>query len=219
MVNISTSLLSVQKDKVVKTIYNLEVAKTDYFHIDVMDGIFVESFTNEIMEEYSGYIKSISNVPLDVHLMVKDVKKYIDTYLNYEPNVITFHIEAVKDKEEAIELIKYINSNNCKAGIAVSPDTDISKVYDLLDYVHMVLVMTVVPGKGGQKLIEGTIDKIKILKAYIDENGYEVDIEADGGIYVENANLLKDAGVDIIVSGNGIISSEDYADVISKLKA
>lgn len=115
MVEVSTSILSVQKDNIVKTIYNLEVAKTDYFHIDVMDGKFVESFTSEIMEEYSGYIKSISNIPLDVHLMVKDVKNYIDKYLNYEPNIITFQIEAVKNEDEAMELIKYIKSNNCKA--------------------------------------------------------------------------------------------------------
>lgn len=218
MVNVSTSLLNVQKDKAVKTIYNLEVAKTDYFHIDVMDGVFVESFTNEIMEEYSGYIKSISNIPLDVHLMVKDIKKYVDIYLNYEPNIITFHIEAVKNKEEALEIIRYIKQNNCKVGIAVNPDTDISKVYDLLEYVHMVLVMTVVPGKGGQKLIDSTIGKIKELKNYLEEKDLEVDIEADGGINRENVGIIKDAGADIIVSGNAIISAENYTDIVSKLK-
>ena len=119
MVEIATSILTVPKDKIIKTIYNLETAKTDYFHIDVMDGLFVESFTNEIMEEYCKYIKSISNIPLDIHLMVKDVKKYIDIYLNYEPNIITFHIEAIKNEKQAIELINYIKSNNCKVGIAI----------------------------------------------------------------------------------------------------
>ena len=219
MVEISTSLLTVQKDNVVKTIYNLEVGKTNYFHIDVMDGKFVESFTNEVMEEYSGYIKSISNIPLDVHLMVEDVKKYVDIYLNYEPKIITFHIEAVKDENEAIELIKYINANNCKAGIAVNPDTDISKIYNLLKYVHMALVMTVVPGKGGQALIMPTIDKIKQLKQYITENEVDIDIEADGGINVNNVQSVKDAGANIIVSGNAIVSSENYAETINTLKA
>ncbi len=218
MVEISTSILTVPKDKIVKTIYNLEVAKTNYFHIDVMDGKFVESFTDEIMEEYSGYIKSISNIPLDVHLMVKDVKKYIDIYLNYDPNIITFHIEAVKNKEEAIELIKYINSNNCKAGISINPETKLSKIYDLLQYVHMVNIMTVVPGKGGQPIIEETIDKIKSLKEYIDRNDIDIDIEADGGIKLDNVEKVKDAGVNIIVSGSGIINYENYAEVIDLMK-
>ena len=218
MVEISTSLLSAQKDNIMKTIYNLEVAKTNYFHIDVMDGKFVESFTNEIMEEYSGYVKSVSTIPLDVHLMVEDVKKYIDIYLNYEPNIITFHIEAVKDKNEALELINYIKSNNCRAGIAVNPNTEITKICNLLPYVHTVLVMTVVPGKGGQDLIENTINKIKALRKYVDENNIDVFIEADGGIKLENCDVVKDSGADILVSGTGIIKQENYADVIKKMK-
>lgn len=218
MVEISTSVLTVPKDKIIKTIYDLEVAKTDYFHIDVMDGKFVESFTNEIMEEYCGYIKSISNIPLDVHLMVKDVKKYIDMYLNYEPNIITFHIEAVKNKNEALELIKYIKSNNCKVGIAIKPSTNIKEIYEILKHIHMVTVMTVEPGKGGQKLIDKTIEKIKKLKDYINDNNIDIDIEADGGIKIENIKTVKNAGANIIVSGSGIVNSENYADVINKMK-
>lgn len=218
MVEISTSFLSVEKDNVMKTIYNLEVAKTDYFHIDVMDGKFVEGFTNEIMEEYSGYMKSVSTIPLDVHLMVKDVKRYVDTYLNYEPNVITFHIEAVKDKEAVIELINYIKANNCKVGIAVNPDTDIKSVYEFLPYVHMVLVMTVVPGMGGQALIESTLDKIRTLREYIDDNGFDVYIEADGGIKLENCQTVKDAGADILVSGTGIVKHENFGEVIGAMR-
>ena len=218
MVEISTSLLSVPKDNIMKTIYNLEVAKTNYFHIDVMDGKFVESFTNEIMDEYSGYVKSVSTIPLDVHLMVEDVKKYIDIYLNYEPNIITFHIEAVKDINEALELINYIKSNNCRAGIAVNPDTDITKIYELLPYVHMALVMTVVPGKGGQELIQKTIEKIETLRKYVEDNNIDVFIEADGGIKLENCDIVKDAGVDILVSGTGIIKQENYEETIKKMK-
>lgn len=218
MVEISTSLLSVDKDSIMKTIYNLEVAKTDYFHIDVMDGIFVEGFTNKIMEEYSGYVKSVSTIPLDVHLMVKDVKKYIDRYLNYEPNIITFHIEAVKNKEEAMEIINYIKANNCKAGIAINPDTNIEKIYEVLPYVHLALVMTVVPGKGGQPLIEKTIDKIKKLRQYIDDNNIGAYIESDGGIKLENSKKVKDAGADIIVSGTGIVKQNDYKKTITEMK-
>lgn len=218
MVEVATSILTVQKDKIIKTIYNLETAKTDYFHIDVMDGMFVESFTSEIMEEYCEYIKSISNIPLDIHLMVKNVKKYVDIYLNYEPNIITFHIEAVKDINQALELIKYIKSNNCKVGIAINPNTEISKVYELLKYIHMVTIMTVEPGKGGQKLIDTTISKISDLKKYINDNNIEIDIEADGGIKEENAKLVIDSGANIIVSGSGIINSSDYARTISNIK-
>ena len=218
MVEISTSFLSVEKDKVMQAIYNLEVAKTDYYHIDVTDGKFVNAFTNEIMEEYSGYMKSVSTIPLDVHLMVNNIKKYVDIYLNYEPNIITFHIEAVKNKDEAMQLINYIKSNNCKVGLAINPNTPIKKLYELLPYVHLVLVMTVVPGEGGQPLIESTIDKIKELRAYIDDNNYDVYIEADGGIKLENCDLVKNAGADILVSGTGIISQENYANAIKEMR-
>ena len=218
MVEISTSVLSIEKDNIMRAIYDLEVAKTDYFHIDVMDGKFVEAFTSSIMEEYCGYMKSVSTLPLDVHLMVEDIKKYVDIYLNYEPNIITFHIEAVKSEEDAVEIINYIKSNNCKVGIAVNPATDIKKVYNLLDKVHMVLVMTVVPGEGGQPLIEDTLTKIADLKKYIEENDFDIDIEADGGIKLNNVDKVKSAGANIIVSGTGIVKEDDFGSVIAAMK-
>ncbi|MBQ3408881.1 MAG: ribulose-phosphate 3-epimerase [Clostridia bacterium] len=218
MVEVSTSVLTVEKENIMQTIYDLEVGKTDYFHIDVMDGKFVKAFTSNIMEEYCGYMKSVSTLPLDVHLMVKDVKKYIDIYLNYEPNIITFHIEAVKSEEEAIELINYIKSNNCKVGIAINPATDIKKVYNLLDKVHMILVMTVVSGEGGQALIEETLTKISDLKKYIEEKDLDIDIEADGGIKLNNVEKVKSAGANIIVSGTGIVKQNDFGSVIAAMK-
>ena len=108
MVEVSTSILSVKKQEESKTFFALEVAKTDYFHIDVMDGKFVEKDTYEKMLEYSSYIKRISNLPLDVHLMVKDIKPAIDDFLAVEPNIITFHLEACKSKEEVYEMINYM---------------------------------------------------------------------------------------------------------------
>jgi ribulose-phosphate 3-epimerase len=218
MVEVSTSLLSVERDNIMKTIYNLEVAKTDYFHIDVMDGKFVNNFTNEIMEEYCGYIKSVSTIPLDVHLMVKNVKKYIDIYLNYEPNIITIHYEAVKKEDELLDLISYIKEHNCKVGIAINPDTDIKKIYKLLPFVHLVLIMTVYPGEGGQELIKSSEAKVKELKEYIEINNLDMFIEVDGGIKQENCDILKDAGADIIVSGTGIIKQDNYASVIENMK-
>lgn len=218
MVEVSTSLLSVKKEDIITTIYDLETAHTDYFHIDVMDGEFVENNTASLMLEYSEYIKQISNIPLDIHLMVKDVQSYITTYLGLNPNIITFHLEACKDKNEVMELIKYIKENNCKVGIAIKPNTSLEEIYRFLPYIHMCLVMTVEPGKGGQKLISSTIEKIKELNTYVTENNLELDIEADGGINVDNIKEITDAGVNIAVVGSGILNSGNYSEYMKKLK-
>ena len=123
MVEISTSILSVKEKEESSTFLELEASKTDYFHIDVMDGEFVEKNTFDKMLEYSAYIKRISNLPLDVHLMVKDIKKAVDLSLAVEPNIITFHVEACKDEEEVFRMINYIKQNNCKVGISLKPNT------------------------------------------------------------------------------------------------
>ena len=121
MVEISTSILSVKKGEESKTFFALEKAKTDYFHIDVMDGKFVEKDTYQKMLEYASYIKRISNLPLDIHLMVEDINTAIDDFASVEPNIITFHYEACKNNEEVMEVIKKIKNNNCKVGISVKP--------------------------------------------------------------------------------------------------
>ena len=218
MVEISTSILSVDSEKSMKTFYDLETAHTDYFHIDVMDGKFVEADTTAKMEKYSEYLNHITLIPLDVHLMVENVKEYVDKFLVFKPNTITFQIEALKAKQEVIDIIKYIQSNNCKAGIAIKPNTKIEEVTEYLPYLHQVTVMTVEPGKGGQKLIECTIDKIAELKKYIEENNLDVDIEADGGININNVEKIKQAGANIIVAGTAIIDSEDFTQTINELK-
>ena len=218
MVEISTSILSVQKENILSAIYNLEFAKTDYFHIDVMDGEFVKNSTKEIMQEYCSNIRQISNLPLDVHLMVNDIYSYINAYLPYEPNLLTFHIEACKDENEAKEMIDFIKENNVKVGIAIKPNTNLEEIYSLLPYLHMVLVMTVEPGYGGQKLIPETIDKVKELKKYIENKNIDLDIEVDGGINLENVEELKIAGANVIVAGTSIINSADYKETILNLK-
>ena len=218
MVEVSTSLLSVKKGEENKTIFALEVAKTDYFHIDVMDGKFVEKNTYDKMFGISSYIKRISNLPLDVHLMIEDVKKAVDDFLAVEPNIITFHLEACKDKQEVYDLIKYIKENNCKVGIAIKPNTKIEDVYEFLPFIHMCLVMTVEPGKGGQELIKETLDKIKTLKKYIEDNNIEIDIEADGGINLATVDSVKVAGANILVSGTAILMAKDYKVIIDELK-
>ena len=193
MVEISTSLLSVKKEDCMKTIHNLEIAHTDYYHIDVMDGKFVENDTSIIMREYSEYIKQITNIPIDVHLMVEDVESYVKSYLAIEPNIITFHIEAVKDKTKTMEIIKYIKENNTRVGISICPKTSLEEIYEYLPYVHMILIMSVEPGKGGQKLIPETIEKARKLSQYIKENDLEVDIEIDGGVNIDNIEEIKNA--------------------------
>ncbi len=218
MVEVSTSILTMEKGEETKTIFALETAKTDYFHIDVMDGKFVEKNTYKKMMENSSYIKRISNLPLDVHLMVEDVKTAVDDFLAVEPNIITFHYEACKDSSEVLDIIKYIKENNCKVGLAIKPNTKLEDIYEFLPYIHMCLVMTVEPGKGGQKLIKATVDKVRDLKKYINDNNIEIDIEVDGGINLVTANTVKEAGANILVSGTAILMAKDYKVIIDELK-
>lgn len=215
---ISTSILSVEEQNSTKTFYNLEEAKTDYFHIDVMDGKFVENNTNEKMLNYCNIIKQISNLPLDVHFMVSDVKKFVEEYIKFEPDIITFHYESCSSDEEVMELINYIKENNIKVGISIKPNTTVERIYKFLPYIHLILVMTVEPGKGGQELILETLEKIEILRKYIDNNNLDTYIEADGGINLNTIDNVKNAGIDIAVSGSAIIKSENYKETIKKLK-
>lgn len=215
---IATSILNVKEAESIKTFYRLEIAHTDYFHIDVMDGNFVKNNTIELMERYADSLKNITNIPLDIHLMVKDVKKYVDEFASCMPRNITFHIEATENKEEAIQLIKYIKEQDCKVGIAVNPETDITEIYDLIPLVHNVMIMTVEPGKGGQTFITDMTKKIAKLKSYITDNNLDTEIEVDGGINLDNIQEVKNAGADIAVVGTFLINSKDYKDTINKLK-
>ncbi len=215
---ISTSLLSVKKEDIIQTIYNLEVAHTDYFHIDVMDGRFVEDDTSETMRIYCEYLNQVTNVPIDVHLMVTNIKEYVDSYSIFNPNIITFHYEACKDDTEVDKYIEQIKGRECKVGLAIKPNTDIEKIAKFLPKINLLLIMSVEPGKGGQKFIDRTVQKIKKAKTKIDELGLDTEIEADGGINLENSKEVKEAGATMLVSGTAIISSKDYSYTIKKLK-
>lgn len=218
MVEISTSILSVEKGKEAEVFFALEKAKTDYFHIDVMDGKFVEKDTYQKMVEYSNYIKRISNIPLDVHLIVENVKDAIEDFSAVEPNIITFHLEACKTKEEVMDRIKQIKENGSRVGIAIKPETNIEEIYEYLPYIHMCLVMTVEPGKGGQTLITDMLAKISTLKEYIEKNNIEIDIEVDGGVNIKTASRVKAAGADIIVAGTAILRANNFASIINELR-
>lgn len=218
MEEISTSLLNVEKRDLVKKLYEIEAAKTDYIHIDVMDGKFVPKDTYQLMKEYARYVKHSGVLPLDIHLMMEDVYKGIDYFADLEPDIITFHLEAV-EAYELQDVIDYIKSYECKVGISIKPNTKVEEVLEFLPYIHLVLVMTVEPGLGGQGLIPETIDKVKKLKQYIKRENLDTFIEVDGGINLDTIEKVKQAGADIFVVGTAIVNAEAPADVIKRLKS
>ena len=218
MFQVSTSLLNVKEGKEIDTIINLEKARTDFFHIDVMDRKFVEKNTYHKMLDISSTIRRLSNLPIDLHLMVENVKESINDFIDYNPNIITFHIEACKNKQEIFELISLIKNSNSKVGISVKPNTKIEEILDFLPYIHMVLIMTVEPGKGGQAFMEDMVSKISTLKEYINNNNLEIDIEVDGGINLATCDKVKKAGANILVSGVAILMAKNYKDIIDEFK-
>ena len=218
MVEVSTSILTMEKGKEAETLLALEKSKTDYFHIDVMDGNFVEKDTYHDMVEYSAYIRRISNLPMDVHLMVKDIETAIEVFPAVEPNIIIFHLEACENKEEVMKYITLIKEKGSRVGIAIKPETPIEQVYEYLPYIHTCLVMTVEPGKGGQTLITDMIAKISELKLYTERKNIDIDIEADGGINLKTATRVKRAGANVLVAGTAILMASDYKVIIDESK-
>ncbi len=207
---ISTSILSVENDYIKNAIDKLNNTDTDYIHLDIMDGIFVpnENWSYEFLKE-----RLVDNKkPLDVHLMVSDVKKYIDLFSNFNPVFITFHYEAIS---EVGSVTNYIKSKNIKVGLAIKPATDVSEIVDYLPYVDLALVMSVEPGKGGQTFIENSVNKIEDLYKIRENQGYNYLIEVDGGI---NSETIKGCSkVDIAVAGK-YVTSNDYQDALNNLK-
>ena len=216
MVEVATSFLEVKKENVIKTIYDLEVAGTNYFHIDVMDGQFVKNNTVDIMREYTEYIKQVANTKTEVHLMVKDVESYVKAYIDMGVNCITFHLESLKSENEILKIISYIKQNNIQVGLAISPNTNIEEVYKYLPYIHRVLIMTVEPGKGGQAFLPKTKNKIKEISKLIQEHKSKAIISVDGGINDETKKNCIEASQ--LVSGSYILSGDDYQERINSLR-
>ncbi len=211
-IKIAPSLLALRMiGSIEKHFCDLKAANADFLHIDVMDGIFVEQKTIFIESKVVANIKKMTKIPLDVHLMVQEPEKYIDAFINAGADMISIHCESIGDHNATI---KKIQEKGKKAGIAINPETPIEKVVPLCEYADFILVMTVVPGKGGQEYIETVNEKIKTLRHLFPMK----DIEVDGGIKTENAYMPINAGGNIVVSGTGIFNTADYKETIEKMK-
>lgn len=191
-------------------ILKLDKENIDLIHVDVMDGIFVEN-KNYTPEEFI-YLVSNTNHPKDIHLMVSDVKKYVDGFKVINPNNITFHYEATTDVSG---MINYIKSLGIKVGLSIKPKTEIKEIVKYLEYVDLVLVMSVEPGKGGQKFLEESTEKIEDLYKLREEYNYHYLIEVDGGI--NNETIKKCDKADICVVGS-YITDGDYKERIEELR-
>ena len=211
---ISTSILNIKEENITETFYNIEAAKTDYFHIDVMDGKFVSNNTIDKMQQYIDILSGITNTPIEVHLMVEDVKEYIDIFIPNNPTKIIFHAKALKSSEEVFKMIEYIKDNNIQVGLALNPEDSIDSIKEFIPKIHQVLVMTVNPGQGGQNLIPECIKKAKELKEYLDSQNLETQIEVDGGVNLQNIKEIASSGVDIAVAGTAIVNAVDMNYVI-----
>lgn len=213
---IAASLLDVEKENAVQTFYDLESAQIDYFHIDVMDGKFVENNTDELMQDDLDIMTGITNNPIEIHFMVNDIKKYIDKYKVYNPQLVYFHYETSKNKTP--EYICYLKELGIKVGIAINIETKLEDIYEFLPFIHNVLVMSVKPGKGGQKFMPEALERITILKKYINEKHLDTVIAVDGGVNDSNILEIKNRGAEIAVVGSFLMKCKDLKFMVKKLK-
>ena len=198
-IKISPSILSADFSNLGREIQNLERAKADLIHIDVMDGHFVPNIT--IGPEVIKKLRKYTSLPFDVHLMISPVHDFIKNFADAGADIITIHPEATND---LVSSIKKIKSYNKKVGVSLNPETTVDKALPILSMIDLVLIMSVNPGFGGQKFMEETLEKVKVLRKEIDTKKFKTQIEIDGGINFENAKMAKKAGVNILVSGTTI---------------
>lgn len=207
---IAPSILSADFACLSNEIKKVENAGADWIHVDVMDGHFVPNLT--IGAPVVKDIRKITNIPLDVHLMIENPEKYLDDFINAGSDIITFHIEAVKNP---IELIRKIKSKGIKAGVSIKPKTPVSEIISLIKEVDLILVMTVEPGFGGQKFMLDCAEKIKEIKKFVPGN---LIIEVDGGINNETSKICKEYGANALVAGNYIYKAENASEAIESLR-
>ena len=211
---VAPSLLAANFLKLEDECKMLNESEADWFHLDIMDGRFVPniSFGPMIVK----FIRKTTKKYCDVHLMIVEPEKYFKAFKDAGADNLSIHIEACPGNLlENIELIKSMGMN---AGVAISPDTPVAELKDILPHIHVVCLMSVYPGFGGQEFIPRTMDRIKELRKTIDEKKLKVKIEIDGGVTEENAASIMAAGADVLVAGNTVFKSPDPKEVIRLLK-
>lgn len=210
---IAPSILAADFANLQREIEMINTSQADWVHVDVMDGVFVPNISMGLPVVEA--IKRHAKKPLDVHLMIVQPEKYVEAFQKAGAETISVHIEACPHLHRNVQQIKALG---CKAGVAINPHTSVSGLWDLIQDIDLVCLMSVNPGFGGQKFIDRTYDKIKELKAMINGRQAKTLIEVDGGVNQQNAKLLLDAGADVLVAGNFVFSSTNPKEVIQHLK-
>ncbi len=211
---ISPSILSADFSRLGDEIRAVAAAGADYIHIDVMDGRFVPNITiGPLIVEAA---RRATDVPLDVHLMIENADAYIDAFAQAGSAILTVHAETGYHLQRTLQVIR---DRGMKPAVALNPATPLSVIEYVLDDVDMILLMTVNPGFGGQKFIPAMLHKIRRLRDMLDSLDYDIAIEVDGGIVVDNIKEVRAAGADMFVSGSGIFKTPDYGQTISQMKS